>query len=333
LWTGQRRVLTGHEGPINGALVLDADGVLSWGEDGSLFVWNLATGEAARRLLGHQSPVRGVLMLPDGRPLSWDWDGGVHVWDLATGESLSLRGHKRFPDVLLLDDGRPLSWDSGGTIRLWDVSTGEARVLLGHQGRIERLMLLPDSRALTWGVDRTLRLWKFAAAEEHCVLGENIEVHGAAVLPNDRVMTWGSSLLIWDLATRSSQLLTALSEWGPSPQVLSDGRALSWGLDGCCVWDLTTNRGSVVVVRHEVSQAEAQSLLEQLGFGAIVLSNGRVASVSGPSIRITDPANANPAFAFDFDGVPSVVACTPSGELLVADSLGRVHLLEVIDRS
>lgn len=46
---------------------------LSWSEDGTLGVWDLATSER-RRLTGHDRTVTGALVLPDGRVLSWGED-------------------------------------------------------------------------------------------------------------------------------------------------------------------------------------------------------------------------------------------------------------------
>ena len=57
--------------------------VLSWSVDGTLRVWDLATGEG-RALTGHERLVTGALLLPDGRVLSWSADGTLRVWDLAT---------------------------------------------------------------------------------------------------------------------------------------------------------------------------------------------------------------------------------------------------------
>ena len=59
--------------------------MLSWSEDRTLRVWDLATGEG-RALTGHDGSVHGALLLPDGRALSWSGDGTLRVWDLATGE-------------------------------------------------------------------------------------------------------------------------------------------------------------------------------------------------------------------------------------------------------
>ena len=69
---------------VDGALLLPDGRVLSWSADGTLRVWDVATGEG--RALTGQGSVNGALLLPDGRVLSWSDDGTLRVWDVATGE-------------------------------------------------------------------------------------------------------------------------------------------------------------------------------------------------------------------------------------------------------
>jgi WD40 repeat protein len=55
--------------------------------DGTLIVWDLATGAARHRLRGHERRVRGCAVSGDGRTgLSASSDRMLIVWDLATGE-------------------------------------------------------------------------------------------------------------------------------------------------------------------------------------------------------------------------------------------------------
>ncbi len=72
-----------------------ADGAraLSWSEDRTLRLWDLASGES-RALEGHSDRVTGAVVLADGaRALSWSADGTLRLWDLASGESRALEGH------------------------------------------------------------------------------------------------------------------------------------------------------------------------------------------------------------------------------------------------
>ena len=74
----------------HGAVVL-ADGAraLSWSEDGTLRLWDLASG-ASRALEGHSAGVSGAVVLADGaRALSWSEDGTLRLWDLGSLQELT----------------------------------------------------------------------------------------------------------------------------------------------------------------------------------------------------------------------------------------------------
>jgi WD40 repeat protein len=63
--------------------------------DGTVKVWDAATGQEVLTLKGHTRVVLSVAFSPDGRRLaSADGDGMVKVWDADMGqEPLILKGH------------------------------------------------------------------------------------------------------------------------------------------------------------------------------------------------------------------------------------------------
>jgi WD40 repeat protein len=129
-------------GWVCGALILPNGGVLSWSrDDGTLRVWDLATGEG-RSLTGHAGSVIGAVLLPDGRVLSWSNDKTLRVWDLATGEGRSLTGHgDRVTGALILPDGRVLSWSNDRTVRLQTLDETAAAVAFHFDARPTAVLL------------------------------------------------------------------------------------------------------------------------------------------------------------------------------------------------
>jgi WD40 repeat protein len=78
---------------------------LSSGEDGSLCLWDVATGKVARRLVGHRGQVLRVGFTADGQhafSLDNNWD--LRRWDLETGANTVI-----FPE----HKGKLLMWPAG----------------------------------------------------------------------------------------------------------------------------------------------------------------------------------------------------------------------------
>jgi WD40 repeat protein len=124
--------LAGHTGPVRSVAVTpDGAGIVSGGHDGTVRVWDLATGAPlGEPLTGHTGPVYCVAVTPDGtRIVSGGGDRTVRVWDLATGGPLGepLTGHSGLvSSVAVTPDGtRIVSGSHDGTVRAWDLATGE----------------------------------------------------------------------------------------------------------------------------------------------------------------------------------------------------------------
>ena len=65
---------------------LDGQRILSWYRDGSLRLWDAATGALVGLPMKHRAEVNGALFTADGaRILSCSRDGALELWDAATG--------------------------------------------------------------------------------------------------------------------------------------------------------------------------------------------------------------------------------------------------------
>jgi WD40 repeat protein len=125
-----------HDQPgMNNRLVgFSADGKMlavmkgNWQVDGSVLLWNVATGEPINHSGGHIDTVTSVAFSPGGKVLaSGSKDTTVRLWDPSTSKELAkLVGHKGgILAVAFAPDGKTLaSTSSDGTTRLWEVPGG-----------------------------------------------------------------------------------------------------------------------------------------------------------------------------------------------------------------
>ena len=101
---------TGHQGGVRSA-ALSPDGkiALSGGVDGTVKLWEVASGRELQSFVGHRGGVLSVAFSPEGKfALSGDSDGTVKVWEVANGrELLSFVGHQGgILSVAFSPDGR-----------------------------------------------------------------------------------------------------------------------------------------------------------------------------------------------------------------------------------
>jgi WD40 repeat protein/DNA-binding CsgD family transcriptional regulator len=144
---------------------------LSASEDGSIILWDIATGTAIRRFNGHGDPVREVAFHPGGTQfLSASDDGAVILWDVESGEIITrLAGHeKAATSVAFSADGETaLSASEDGATILWDMDTGsEIRRYPGPSGVwVSHVVFGPDGQTV-WGLssDNSTRIWDLETA-------------------------------------------------------------------------------------------------------------------------------------------------------------------------
>ena len=118
------------EGDISAVwcLCLSPDGrsLLSCGEKGQVWLWDVASGRQVRNLQGHHGTVWAVAFSPDGRrAATCGEDGTLRLWDVASGQELhKFQGHLGWSrSVAYSSDGRRLLTTdfSYGIIRLWEI--------------------------------------------------------------------------------------------------------------------------------------------------------------------------------------------------------------------
>ncbi len=101
-----------------------ANGALSCCWDGTVRVWDLASGKELRRFSPNVGTLHGVSFSPDGKYLVTGGAGGfLGLWDLESGKLIHrFRGHTANVSEVAFGPGkRVLSGSSDLSVRLWEV--------------------------------------------------------------------------------------------------------------------------------------------------------------------------------------------------------------------
>jgi eukaryotic-like serine/threonine-protein kinase len=160
-------------------VAFDAKGkrIASSSYDGTIKIWDAATGQELTTLTGHNGRLEGVAFSRDGeRVASAGWDRTVKVWDVATGKVVyNLTGHQREVNAVAFSpDGKRLaSASSDKKVKLWDMSTGRLlRTLEEHPDRVYCVTFSPDGRRLATG-SSNVQLWDADSGERLGICAAN----------------------------------------------------------------------------------------------------------------------------------------------------------------
>jgi dipeptidyl aminopeptidase/acylaminoacyl peptidase/Flp pilus assembly protein TadD len=266
----------------------DGKRLASAGEDSTVRLRDIATGEPALTLQGHTGWVTRVAWSPDGKRLaSAGKDGTVRLWDAATGKPVrALRGHTGpVWSVAWSPDGKRLaSAGDDGTVRLWDAASGqEAFTFRGHTGLVGSVAWSPDGKRLaSAGLDGTVRLWDAAGAQQPLAIkGHKGLVASLAWSPDGKRLASAGhdgivgTVRLWDPATGLEALTLKWDDgsMGVNSVAFSpDGKRLASAAFMVKVWECSVSAEDLV--RREIVRLVGDRF-DTLGLQAKVLAGLR----------------------------------------------------------
>jgi hypothetical protein len=190
----------GHTGRVRGVLLTADNRVVSWGQDATIRIWNLA-GSCDTVLTGHTHDIRGVVALDETRFLFWDARNAVFVWDPESPTSQKLARLKRPIDgARVLPDRKIVLWCDNAIIYIVDESGTHRDEAHGHEGRVSGVLDLRISGFLSWGTDGTIRLWSNQGESKGVWYGHAAGVATVTELSDGRIVSIDSRnmVIIWN---------------------------------------------------------------------------------------------------------------------------------------
>jgi len=258
-----RAIFKGNAGPVwSVAFSPDSTALAMAIDDGTVKLWDVATGQVHATLRGHKGPVWATAFAPDGKTVATgSSDLTVRLWNADTGaERYSLTHQGSVRSLAFSHDGAWLvSGCRNGAIKVWDLAAKKQTFeTQAHAGEVVSVAFSPDGSTIASSSgDRTIKLWDLHAGRERLILqGHDGGIYSVAFSRDGKTLAsggWDQTARLWAVASGEPQAVLrghAQDIWsvGFSP----DGQHLATGSEDHTVkiWDLATGREVITLRGH-----------------------------------------------------------------------------------
>ncbi|WP_433334551.1 WD40 repeat domain-containing serine/threonine protein kinase [Spirillospora sp. CA-294931] len=122
------------------------------GEDGSVHLWDVASGKVRKSLKAPD--VQALAFSPDGRSLAISMGGAgpvhVQIWNTVTGKTVPMKLDSYAKTLVFTPDGERLAGarSSGGGVTLWNAANGKDTDASSDAGEVRALAFSPDGETI-----------------------------------------------------------------------------------------------------------------------------------------------------------------------------------------
>ena len=164
--------------------------------DGSISLWDRATGRRVQRFTGHRRTVQCMVFADSGKTLvSGSLDQTLCWWDLRAGRQVrSVQATAPVMGMILTPDGRNVLAASGRMVLSYGVANGER----ADELRLDKawggsLVMLPqDERLILGGQDGNIHFWHMGTRKEVTVIPANVKGQAVVAASADgKMLAWG----------------------------------------------------------------------------------------------------------------------------------------------
>lgn len=197
--------LRGHTAEVL-SVAFDPSGktLASGSRDGTVRIWDLASGKDLVILDGHGGTVQSVAFSPSESVLASLGNGTLRLWDTNTYSEIAVYESCCY-NLIFSPDGKMLATTTGKVVNVLDAQTGILlHTLEGHDQEVKSIEFGLNSATIASGSsDKTIRLWDLDSGTTTSVLkGHEGWVLSMSFSPDGTMLASGDKTVhLWDLAT------------------------------------------------------------------------------------------------------------------------------------